>query len=66
MDQVTCPDLQELYHALHKAAELGRPIEIDWVNRTIQVLSSEKKHPTIMLSDGPMRYQDILIEVSHG
>jgi hypothetical protein len=37
-----------------------RPITIDWVNRTIRVLSPVITHPEVVLSDGPMQYQDIL------
>lgn len=37
---------------------------IDWVNRTIRILSEQKTHPTKVLSNGPMKYQDILFEIS--
>lgn len=50
--------------ALIAAAKLhNRPIEVDWTNRTIRVLSEVKIHPTIKLSSGPMTWQDIIYGV---
>lgn len=41
-----------------------RPVTIDWVNRTIRVLSEVKTNPNVILSDGPMTYRDIYLNVS--
>lgn len=63
--QVTSPNLDQLSRAIAIAKVERTQIVIDWVNRTIRVLSDEKTHPTKALSTGPMKYRDILIEVSH-
>jgi hypothetical protein len=42
----------------------GCAAEIDWVNRTIRVLSPVMTNETVILSDGPMTYQDIYYEIS--
>lgn len=42
----------------------GCDAEIDWVNRTIRVLSPVMTNEAVMLSDGPMTYQDIYYEIS--
>lgn len=59
----------ELEALLSVSRKSGRPITIDWTNKTIEVLSAAK--PTfkrdgskLVLSDGPAFHQDILYSVS--
>jgi hypothetical protein len=37
---------------------------VDWMNEHIRVLSKTKTNKEIVLSSGPMQYQDILLEIS--
>jgi hypothetical protein len=59
----------ELEALLKVSRESGRPIVVDWTNKTIQVLSASK--PTfkkdgtrLVLSDGPAFHREILYRVS--
>ena len=48
---------------LKAMTENGRTATVDWTNRSIIVLSEVKTHPTIVLSSGPMTYQDKLFQI---
>jgi hypothetical protein len=55
---------REEVRALYDAMDSNdRPAEIDWVNRTIRVLSDVKVDPNKVLSTGPMEYQEVLFEI---
>ena len=54
---------QELIHLLHVRQVTGRPVIVDWVNRTISVLSEVKTNPKVQLSTGSMTYQDVLLRI---
>ncbi len=54
---------QEICQLLNVSILHQRPIVVDWVNRTISILSEEKINPKVILSDGPMKYRDILFEI---
>jgi hypothetical protein len=58
--QVTNITHEQMRELLSSSEKYNRPIEIDWANRTIQVLSEMRTHPTVKLSSGPMQYQDRL------
>ncbi len=62
MDQevlLTEDDLVSMLAAvrLHK-----KPITLDFVNRTMTILSEPITNPNVMLSDGPMTYQNYLFQ----
>lgn len=63
INQWTYVTPDELLTIVQEAIAHNRPITIDWTNRTIQVLSEVKTHPTKVLSDGPMTYQDIIVSL---
>lgn len=52
--------IAKLYHAM---VMNNRPVTIDWVNRTIRILSDVRVNPNVVLSTGPMTYQDILFQL---
>jgi hypothetical protein len=45
---------------LQVSLEHNRPVTVDWVNRSISVLSEVKIHPTKVIYSGPVKYQDII------
>ncbi len=55
--ELSIDDIEEL---LKSMKEFNRPVTIDFVNRSIQILSEVKTHPTKIVSDGPMTYRDRL------
>lgn len=57
MDQINYLDLSDLLHLVAVAEKANRPIKIDWVNRTIRVVSEVKTN-----SKG-FDYQDIIYEL---
>lgn len=64
MDQVTVIHQVEYFQAMIDVMKrYNRPCEIDWVNRTIEVLSPVITHPRVILSDGPMTYRDRLFSM---
>lgn len=54
---LTVIEVRDLLDAMIKT---GRDATVDWTNHHIQVLSEVKVNPKKILSDGPMKYQDIL------
>lgn len=63
MDQWQTLSIDDLRKLIKTSLKHNRPIEIDWVNKHIRVLSDVKTHPTKIISTGPLQYQDILCHV---
>lgn len=63
-DQIRDLHINEVVALLDCMRATGRNAEIDWVNRTIRVVSPLMTDETVMLSDGPMRYRDIYFDIS--
>ena len=57
---LTIDQVEELLAAMKKH---NQPAIVDWTNQVINVLSEEKIHPTVILSNGPMIYQDYLFQL---
>lgn len=60
MDQETTLNVEQVEHLLSVMKRNGKTAIVDWVNRTISVLSEEKTNPNVNLSTGPMVYQDVI------
>lgn len=55
----------EVRALLNAMVKHGRPAVIDWTNHNIDVLSEEKMDPTVILSNGPMTYREILFQINN-
>lgn len=53
-------NIESVENLLYAMQKTGKNAIIDWTNRTIRILSDVKIDNRVMLSSGPMVYQDIV------